>query len=185
MQKRVMYWGTALLAAGVFGGTVFATAAAAGGVPRGIVAQQPSTPPTPTGMPGMEMGGMSMPDPTATVTDTMSGMDMSGASHDSAGHDMAGHDMGAVPSAGVPDAAAKAGAQPLDYVLDGDTKVFTLTAEVVEWPITEGVTMTAYSYNGMVPGPLLRVTEGDNVRIVLQNQLPEATTIHWHGDHGA
>ena len=128
---------------------------------------------------------MSMPDPTATVTDTMSGMDMSGTSHDMAGHDMAGHDMSAVPNAGVADAAANAGAQPLDYVLDGDTKVFTLTAEVVEWPITEGVTMTAYSYNGMVPGPLLRVTEGDKVRIVLQNQLPEATIHPLARDYGA
>ena len=95
--------------------------------------------------------------------------------------DMSGHGMEAIPSAGVTDAAATVGAQPLDYVLDGDTKVFTLTAEVVQWPIMEGVTMTAYTYNGMVPGPLLRVTEGDKVRVVLQNQLPEATTIHWHG----
>ncbi len=125
-------------------------------------------------MPAMEMGGMSMPDPTAIVTDTMSGMDMTG-------HDMSGHSMDAVPSAGVADATASAGAQPLDYVLDGDTKVFTLTAQVVEWPITEGVTMTAYTYNGTVPGPLLRVTEGDKVRVVLQNELPEATSIHWHG----
>ena len=169
MQKRVTYLGAALLAAGVFGGTVFATAGAAGGTPTRIVARQAETTPAPTAMPGMEMGDMSMPEPTATVTDTMSGMDMSG------------HSMDAVPSTGVADAAATAGAQPLDYVLDGDTKVFTLTAEVVEWPITEGVTMTAYTYNGMVPGPLLRVTEGDKVRVVLQNQLPEATSIHWHG----
>ena len=127
----------------------------------------------------MDMSDMNMPDATATVTDTMSGMDMTGARYGRA--DMSGHDMDAIPSAGVTDAAATVGAQPLDYVLDGDTKVFTLTAEVVQWPIMEGVTMTAYTYNGMVPGPLLRVTEGDKVRVVLQNQLPEATTIHWHG----
>jgi manganese oxidase len=127
----------------------------------------------------MDMSGMNMPAASETVTDTMNGMEMTG--HDMTGHDMSGHDMGAIPTTGVPDAVVTAGAQPLAYVLDGDTKVFTLTAEVVEWPITEGVTMTAYSYNGMVPGPLLRVTEGDKVRIVLQNQLPEATTIHWHG----
>ena len=122
---------------------------------------------------------MNVPAASEPVTDTMSGMDMTG--HDMAGHDMSGHDMDAILTTGVPDAAVPAGAQPLDYVLDGDTKVFTLTAEVVQWPIMEGVTMTAYTYNGMVPGPLLRVTEGEKVRVVLQNQLPEATSIHWHG----
>ena len=33
----------------------------------------------------------------------------------------------------------------------------------------------------MVPGPLIRVTEGDKVKILVKNNLPEATTIHWHG----
>ena len=33
----------------------------------------------------------------------------------------------------------------------------------------------------MVPGPLLRVTEGDKIRIVLKNELPEPTVIHFHG----
>ncbi len=173
MFKRVLFWSTTTLAAVVFASMMFAA-------PAGAVAKQPAPTPTPTEMPSMEMGGMTMPgasEPvTGTVTDTVKGTDVSGA-----GHDMAGHAMGSVSSAGVLPATAMAGAQPLDYVLEGDTKVFTLTAEVVEWPITEGVTMTAYTYNGMVPGPLLRVTEGDKVRVVLQNQLPEATTIHWHG----
>lgn len=177
MFKRVLFWSTTTLAAVIFASMMFAA-------PAGAVAKQPAPTPTPTEMPSMEMGGMTMPgasEPvtgtvTDTVTDTVKGTDVSGA-----GHDMAGHAMGSVSSAGVLPATAMAGAQPLDYVLEGDTKVFTLTAEVVEWPITEGVTMTAYTYNGMVPGPLLRVTEGDKVRVVLQNQLPEATTIHWHG----
>ncbi len=112
---------------------------------------------------------MTMPDASEPVTDTVTG------------HDMSGHAMGSISGEDVAPATATAGAQLLGHVLDGDTKVFTLTAEVVEWPIMEGVTMTAYTYNGMVPGPLLRVTEGDKVRVVLQNQLPEATTIHWHG----
>ena len=200
MQKRVMYWSTATLTAVIFAGMVFAAAAAVGSVPTGEVMQQPVTTPMPTGMPGMEMSSMSTPAASGTMTETMNGMDMngmdmSGTSHDTAGHDMAGingtgsagamdmssHSMDAIPSMGVPYATATTGAQPLDYVLDGDTKVFTLTAEVVEWPIMEGVTMTAYTYNGMVPGPLLRVTAGDKVRVVLQNRLPEATSIHWHG----
>ncbi|MBK8050265.1 MAG: multicopper oxidase domain-containing protein [Anaerolineales bacterium] len=40
---------------------------------------------------------------------------------------------------------------------------------------------TAWTYNGSVPGPMIRVTEGDKVRVVLKNELPEPTTIHWHG----
>jgi manganese oxidase len=179
MQKRTVYLGIAVLMAVVFGAVVFVTAQAAGATTIGAPGQQDPAP-TPTTMPAMDMSGMNMPDANGTMTDTMSGQDMSGM--DMSSQDMASMSgMGAVPSDGVPDATAVAVAQPLDYVLDGDTKVFTLTAEVVQWPIMEGVTMTAYTYNGMVPGPLLRVTEGDKVRVVLQNQLPEATSIHWHG----
>lgn len=46
----------------------------------------------------------------------------------------------------------------------------------------EGVVATAWTYNGSVPGPMIRVTEGDKVRgPVFKNELPEPTTIHWHG----
>jgi FtsP/CotA-like multicopper oxidase with cupredoxin domain len=44
-----------------------------------------------------------------------------------------------------------------------------------------GPEFTAWCYNGQVPGPEIRVQEGDLVRMVLKNYLPEATTIHWHG----
>ena len=37
------------------------------------------------------------------------------------------------------------------------------------------------AYNGTVPGPELRVTQGDRVRVTLANRLPVATTLHWHG----
>jgi FtsP/CotA-like multicopper oxidase with cupredoxin domain len=86
-----------------------------------------------------------------------------------------------IPSQGVPDATVEAGGQPLDYTMDGDTKVFELTARPVRWKILPTITVTAWSYNGMVPGPLLRITEGDKVRIILHNRLPVPTTIHWHG----
>ena len=39
----------------------------------------------------------------------------------------------------------------------------------------------AWAYNGQVPGPFLRVTEGDRLRISFRNDLPEPTTVHWHG----
>ena len=39
----------------------------------------------------------------------------------------------------------------------------------------------ARGYNGMIPGPVLRATEGDTVRIIVKNNLTESTAIHWHG----
>jgi len=55
-------------------------------------------------------------------------------------------------------------------------KAFTLTArtEVIGGQL-------AYTYNGTVPGPELRVAQGDRVRVTLVNELPVATTLHWHG----
>ena len=44
-----------------------------------------------------------------------------------------------------------------------------------------GTTPRAWVYNGQMPGPEIRVTEGDRVRITLRNKLPVGTTIHWHG----
>jgi FtsP/CotA-like multicopper oxidase with cupredoxin domain len=62
-------------------------------------------------------------------------------------------------------------------------RAFTLTASEFDWEIQPGTTVRAWGYNGTVPGPELRVREGDLVRITLQNELPVATTIHWHGLH--
>ena len=40
---------------------------------------------------------------------------------------------------------------------------------------------TAWTFNGTVPGPELRVMQGDRLRVTLVNHLPASTTIHWHG----
>jgi FtsP/CotA-like multicopper oxidase with cupredoxin domain len=39
----------------------------------------------------------------------------------------------------------------------------------------------AWTYNGTVPGPVLRARQGDRLRVVVENALEEATTVHWHG----
>jgi FtsP/CotA-like multicopper oxidase with cupredoxin domain len=39
----------------------------------------------------------------------------------------------------------------------------------------------AWTYNGTVPGPVLRARQGDRLRVVAENALEEATTVHWHG----
>jgi len=65
-------------------------------------------------------------------------------------------------------------------VLDG-VKVFTLTAEEVQWEFIPGKAVTAWGYNGQIPGPEFWVDEGDRVRVNFTNNLPVPTTIHWHG----
>lgn len=41
--------------------------------------------------------------------------------------------------------------------------------------------INVWGYNGSVPGPTIQVDEGDHVRIIFHNNLPEGTTVHWHG----
>ena len=66
-------------------------------------------------------------------------------------------------------------------VLADGTKEFDLTASVIDWEVSPGKTVKAWAYNGQVPGPWLKVNVGDKVRVVLDNQLPESTAIHFHG----
>ncbi|WP_155488325.1 multicopper oxidase domain-containing protein, partial [Aeromonas caviae] len=47
--------------------------------------------------------------------------------------------------------------------------------------LAAGVRTKVWAYNGQLPGPLIEVNEGDMVEVHLRNQLPQATTIHWHG----
>jgi FtsP/CotA-like multicopper oxidase with cupredoxin domain len=62
---------------------------------------------------------------------------------------------------------------------DEPVRSFTLTAEVAHM---DGV--DAWTYDGTVPGPELRVVQGDRLRVTLVNHLPASTTIHWHGVPG-
>ncbi len=131
---------------------------------------------------------VNQPNAQATMTpDSIGGMDIGNMNMGTAtpmsqsGDEMTGMNEPPVPDEGVPLATEKQGAQPLEYKLDNEVKVFSLTAKPVKWPITGGTTVTAWTYNGTVPGPLIRVNEGDKIRVVLKNELPEATSIHWHG----
>jgi uncharacterized cupredoxin-like copper-binding protein len=66
-------------------------------------------------------------------------------------------------------------------VLADGTKQFELTAEIVDWEVEPGKTVEAWAYNGTVPGPTIKVQPGDHVQIVLHNELPQSTVIHFHG----
>jgi len=93
----------------------------------------------------------------------------------------AAHMMEPITAPNAEPAGADQGSQPLNFRLDEGVKVFELTAKAVKWTLTDGIVVTAYTYNGTVPGPMIRVTEGDQVRIMVKNELPDPTTIHWHG----
>ena len=93
----------------------------------------------------------------------------------------AAHMMEPITAPNVEPASSDLGGQPLDFRLEDGIKVFELTAKAVKWELLPGVEVTAYTYNGTVPGPMIRVTEGDQVRIIVKNELPDPTTIHWHG----
>ena len=87
-----------------------------------------------------------------------------------------------VSAAAVADGAIAGGKQRAHAARrQGQVREFTLTAEPVKWEIQPGLVVDGWGYNGQIPGPTLRVTEGDFVRVHLINHLPEATTIHWHG----
>ncbi|HZN13988.1 MAG TPA: multicopper oxidase domain-containing protein [Acidimicrobiales bacterium] len=66
-------------------------------------------------------------------------------------------------------------------VLADGTKQFELTSKIVKWEVEPGRSVDAWAYNGTVPGPTIRVNPGDKVKVVLHNELPESTAIHFHG----
>ncbi|WP_313998245.1 multicopper oxidase family protein [uncultured Paenibacillus sp.] len=65
----------------------------------------------------------------------------------------------------------------------GKVKAFTLNIAEGKWELVKGTTVDAITVNGTIPGPQIRVTEGDTVRVTVKNNLKEETSIHWHGLH--
>ncbi|MEO8504599.1 MAG: copper oxidase [Acidobacteriota bacterium] len=69
----------------------------------------------------------------------------------------------------------------LPYVMQGGVKEFHLIAEPVRREFAPGMIVDCWGYNGSTPGPTIEAVEGDHVRILVTNRLPEPTTVHWHG----
>jgi FtsP/CotA-like multicopper oxidase with cupredoxin domain len=63
----------------------------------------------------------------------------------------------------------------------GRVREIFLEAREVRWDLAPGKVVKAMAYNSQIPGPELRLREGERVRIVLKNSLSDPTTIHWHG----
>lgn len=69
---------------------------------------------------------------------------------------------------------------------DGRTlREFTLIAQDREIEIADGIKFPAWTFNGTVPGPALRVTEGDLVRVKFMNEGKHPHTVHFHSIHPA
>ncbi len=69
----------------------------------------------------------------------------------------------------------------LPYKMKNGVKEFHLIAEPVLREFAPGMNVKCWGYNGQTPGPTIEAVEGDRVRILVTNRLPEHTTIHWHG----
>jgi manganese oxidase len=67
----------------------------------------------------------------------------------------------------------------------GTVREYEITAEEVEIEVAPGVMYPAWAYNGQVPGPTLRATEGERLRVVFKNNSEHPHTIHFHGFHPA
>ena len=80
-----------------------------------------------------------------------------------------------------PAKTAGKGNQLMAPVMDGRVKVYRMRASEIQWETEPGKKVTAWAYNDQVPGPQIRVKQGDRVRFVLHNQLPESTAVHFHG----
>jgi FtsP/CotA-like multicopper oxidase with cupredoxin domain len=96
--------------------------------------------------------------------------------------EMGGHDMSPVDVSEAPAAGPEArGGQLLEPTVQDGIKEFELTTGIVRWHILPDVEVGAYAYDGQVPGPTIRVLPNDRIRMRVRNELPEPTTVHWHG----
>ena len=109
----------------------------------------------------------------ATGGDTMSGSTMSWQQMDKMMEEVALR---------FPDKTQGTGNEELEYTTSQDGyKVFNLVAKIIPWEVEAGKFVDGWSYNGLIPGPVIHVNVGDKVRLVLKNELPESTALHLHG----
>ena len=73
------------------------------------------------------------------------------------------------------------GNQPLRPKIQNGAKVFELTATDVKWEVSPGTFVDAMAFNGQIPGPQILVQTGDRIRIVVNNQMSQPTSVHFHG----
>ena len=135
-------------------------------------------------VPGHSAAGM-----TATlVVDPEASLEDLGTAHGDAGHHGDDTDWEALDEImldsirAFPAETEGVGNQLLEPTIGADgAKEFELTAAITPWEVEPGKFVDAWTYNGMVPGPMIELDVGDLVRVHIQNDLPMGTDIHWHG----
>jgi FtsP/CotA-like multicopper oxidase with cupredoxin domain len=70
---------------------------------------------------------------------------------------------------------------PADINPDPDIVEIELEAKVTDIELLEGRPTPVWTYNGVLPGPMIRAKVGDKIVVHFKNSLPDATSIHWHG----
>jgi manganese oxidase len=136
---------------------------------------------------GHEAGGMKG---TLTITAAEGGATPAAAEGDAGGHATHGadKDWDAYDAAmhdsilEFPAETEGVGNQPLEpTILEDGTKRFELTAEIIDWEVEPGKIVEGWAYNGQIPGPMIKLDIGDEVEVVVTNELPMGTDVHWHG----
>lgn len=127
-------------------------------------------------IPGHESSGM-----TATLT-----VGDAAATDPHAGHtatDYAAMDMAMTESIlAFPASTEGTGNQLMEPVILADgTKQYDVTIAITPWEVEAGKFVEAWTYNGQVPGPAIRVDDGDRVAVTFHNGLPMGTDVHFHG----
>ena len=69
----------------------------------------------------------------------------------------------------------------MPWHIENGVKVFNIAVEPVRTEFLPGRVVDAWGFNGSVPGPTIEVIEGDRVRVIVENRLPEPFSMHWHG----
>lgn len=69
----------------------------------------------------------------------------------------------------------------LEWKMENGVKVFKLVTEEIDHEMAPGTNIKAWGFNGSTPGPTIEVVQGDRVRILVENKLPEPASVHWHG----
>ena len=71
---------------------------------------------------------------------------------------------------------------PLKPTVEGGVKVFKMTIDKLDQKIDElKAPVAALGYNKQWPGPTIRVTEGDKLKVTFTNNMDETTGVHFHG----
>ena len=150
------------------GGALVACGTGAGQVAEKSGAAATAATPANAGHPAQTGGTMGAHDTAKPLAGTLSAAEQMDAMHEKG-------------VKAFPAKTALHGNQLLEPKLVDGVKVFELTASEMQWETEPGKMVTAMAYNRQVPGPQIRVREGDRVRVILKNELKQSTAIHFHG----